>query len=80
MCQFKLDFAEIAVKYGLDFSEYFAPELSKLPAVVELGLIELNTSSLHVTDKGRFLIRNVAMVFDKYLQRNQDAKRYSKVI
>lgn len=80
MCQFKLDFAEIADKYGLDFSEYFASELTKLPALVELGLIELNTSSLHVTDKGRFLIRNVAMVFDKYLQRNQDAKRYSKVI
>lgn len=80
MCQFKLDFTQIAVKYNLKFVEYFAHELNKLPELEDMGLIALNDHSLQVTNKGRFLIRNVAMIFDKYLQQSSDNKRYSKVI
>lgn len=80
MCQFKLDFNQIANKYQLNFAEYFAAELADLPALVELGLITLNTTGLVVSNKGRFLIRNIAVVFDKYLRQKQDNKRYSKVI
>ncbi|HRG62021.1 MAG TPA: oxygen-independent coproporphyrinogen III oxidase [Burkholderiales bacterium] len=80
MCQFKLDFNQVANKYQLDFAEYFAAELADLPALVELGLITLNATNLEVSSKGRFLIRNIAVVFDKYLRQRQDNKRYSKVI
>jgi oxygen-independent coproporphyrinogen-3 oxidase len=80
MCQFRLDFNQIANKYELNFAEYFVTELADLPALVELGLITLNATSLEVSSKGRFLIRNIAVVFDKYLRQRQDNKRYSKVI
>lgn len=80
MCQFRLDFNQIANKYELNFAEYFVAELADLPALVELGLITLNATSLEVSSKGRFLIRNIAVVFDKYLRQRQDNKRYSKVI
>lgn len=80
MCQFRLDFNQIANKYELNFAEYFVAELADLPAFVELGLITLNATSLEVSSKGRFLIRNIAVVFDKYLRQRQDNKRYSKVI
>ncbi len=80
MCQFKLDFNQVASKYQLNFPEYFATELADLPALVELGLITLNATNLEVSSKGRFLIRNVAVIFDKYLRQRQDSKRYSKVI
>ena len=89
MCQFSLDFIAIEVKFKLVFAEYFAAELIKLATSVELGLISLSENQLEVTAKGRFLIRNVAMIFDKYLQSNlallvndpaSVKKRYSQVI
>jgi oxygen-independent coproporphyrinogen-3 oxidase len=33
-----------------------------------------------VTPKGRMLIRNICMVFDKYLRTRQEHATYSKVI
>ena len=87
MCQFSLNFAQISTKFKLEFSDYFAAELAKLPELAELGLIRLSSSELEVTNKGRFLIRNVAMVFDSYLQaslnkisRGLEKSRYSQVI
>lgn len=80
MCQFELNYAAVAEKYQLDFASYFAAELAELPDLAQLGLISLNEYGFQVSNKGRFLIRNVAKVFDKYLRANQDIKRYSKVI
>lgn len=80
MCQFELNYAVVAEKYQLDFASYFAAELAELPDLAQLGLISLNEYGFQVSNKGRFLIRNVAKVFDKYLRVNQDIKRYSKVI
>ena len=80
MCQFNLNYAQIAAKFGLDFEQYFAAEVSDLNGLVDLGLVELNSAGFSVTDTGRFLIRNVAVVFDKYYRQTKDNKRYSKVI
>jgi len=33
-----------------------------------------------VTPKGRFLIRSICMVFDRYLRHDQEVRRYSRVI
>ena len=54
MCQFKLDFNQIANKYQLNFAEYFAAELVDLPTLVELGLITLNTTGLVVSKRDGF--------------------------
>lgn len=80
MCQFKLDIAYIERKYALEFKSYFAVELDDLVKLKQSGLIEINSDTLRVENKGHFLIRNVAMVFDKYLRESRDNKRYSKVI
>lgn len=80
MCQFELNYAAVAEKYQLDFASYFAAELAELPELAEIGLITLTPSGFQVSNKGRFLIRNVAKVFDRYLRANQDNRRYSKVI
>lgn len=80
MCQFNLDFASVGKYLDIDFVSYFASEIKALEPLVELGLIELNSKGFAVTDTGRFLIRNVAVVFDKYFQENKDKKRFSKVI
>jgi hypothetical protein len=33
-----------------------------------------------VTPLGRYFIRNICMVFDRYLREVQERKRYSKVV
>ena len=80
MCQFSLDYNLIEKRFQLEFPIYFAPEVQKLNELAELGLIEVKSTGFVVTSKGRFLIRNIAVIFDKYLQQTKDNKRYSKVI
>ena len=80
MCQFALDFEAIAGKYAINFKQYFADELMALDVLSQLELIEFTANGFVVTAKGHFLIRNVAVVFDKYLRLDKDKTRYSKVI
>jgi len=84
MCQFKLDYQAVADKFSIDFAEHFKDEISKLSELENLGLISLTNSGFIVTPKGRFLIRNVAVIFDKYFQlaakNKSNIKPYSKVI
>ena len=44
------------------------------------GLVELNATGLTVTPKGRFLIRNIAMVFDRHLRSRDTAAKYSQTV
>jgi len=46
----------------------------------KLGLVELENGSITVTPKGRLLVRNVAMVFDRYFRQDRERRRYSRVI
>lgn len=80
MCEFALDFRAIEREWSITFAEYFSAELSKLQTMVDTGLIELDSDQLTVTPRGRMLVRNIAMVFDRYLQQGQPLVRYSKTI
>jgi oxygen-independent coproporphyrinogen-3 oxidase len=80
MCQFKLNYPEIENRFMLEFKRYFVSELEELQRIEEIGLISISADGFTVSNKGRFLIRNVAMIFDKYLQKKRDLARYSKVI
>lgn len=79
ICHFELDFAAIEQMFSINFAEYFAKELKELVPMQVDGLITISAKGLHVLSAGRLLIRNVCMVFDKYLaQKNQ--QQFSKVI
>ncbi len=80
MCQFRLEFEDVNTRFGINFSSYFADELSQLFDMERDGLIDLGESCICVTDKGRFLIRNICMVFDRHLRRPEFTERYSKAI
>lgn len=81
MCNFRLSFEAIELEYGLDnFREKFAIELKELEKLAQAGLVSVENEWLTVTNKGRLLVRVVAMVFDRYLREDQAAPRYSKVI
>ena len=80
MCHFALSKEAIEVAYLVDFDRYFAAELEHLADLEAEGLLELEDRWINVTPKGRMLIRNICMVFDKYLRHEEESGRYSKVI
>jgi oxygen-independent coproporphyrinogen-3 oxidase len=67
MCQFELSIPAIEEAYPIVFADYFAAELEQLEQLARDGLVTLEPEWLCVTPKGRILIRNVCMVFDRYL-------------
>src|SRR5579871_2805759 len=67
--------AEISKEFGIDFDEYFAAELEQLKAPRQDGLILLSNDEIRATWLGRIFIRNLAMIFDPYLEKQKlDAK------
>jgi oxygen-independent coproporphyrinogen-3 oxidase len=80
MCHFELSTQSIEIAYQLDFESYFRQELEDLKLYQAEGLIDIERGWLGVTPKGRLLIRNICMVFDRYLRAGEDRARYSKVI
>ncbi|WP_129775264.1 oxygen-independent coproporphyrinogen III oxidase [Peristeroidobacter soli] len=79
MCKGELPLREIEARYALDFSSYFAGERVALSALAEDGLITSDADTINVTERGRALLRTIAMVFDAYLPRAAST-HFSKVI
>ncbi|GAB2945608.1 MULTISPECIES: oxygen-independent coproporphyrinogen III oxidase [Aquaspirillum] len=80
MCRFALSMDAISESFGIDFKRYFAWELEKLAEYQTLGLLEIDDEWLTISPRGRFLIRTVAMVFDRHLREKQTHARYSRTI
>ncbi len=80
MCNFGLTKQSLAISYLIDFDKYFAAELADLREFEELGMVELDDYEIRVTAKGRLLVRNICMVFDRHLRQDQERRRYSRVI
>ncbi len=79
ICQFELDMAVIAKQFNIDFADYFAQEMAEIHQIANDGLLTIDGDKIRVLPVGRLLIRNVCMVFDRYL-REQTEQRFSKVI
>ena len=85
MCNFELSTAAIEQTYPIQFWSYFAAERAKLEELAKDGLLVLEPEWISVTLKGRLLIRNICMVFDRYLsqapaQAGPQPLRYSRTI
>src|SRR3982074_851784 len=62
---------EISREFGVDFDQHFAEELRRLEPSREDGLVLLDRGEIRATWLGRIFIRNLAMVFDPYLEKQQ---------
>ena len=80
MCQGRLDFDRIKQVHGADVAHYFERELAALQDMADSGLVVLQARAVEVTTAGWFLVRAIAMLFDKHLQAAKDRRRFSKVI
>ncbi|WP_156369686.1 oxygen-independent coproporphyrinogen III oxidase [Duganella sp. Leaf126] len=67
MCHFELSVAALEQAFPITFSHYFAAELERLQTFVDDGLLTIDRQWLSVTPRGRLVIRNICMVFDRYL-------------
>jgi oxygen-independent coproporphyrinogen-3 oxidase len=71
MCNARLDVRDVERRFGLVFAEAFAEELAELTgegSPAEDGLVTVRPDAIEVTPVGRLFVRNVAMVFDRYLR------------
>ncbi len=80
MCHFAVFKESFATSYLIDFDRYFTTELDELREFERLELVEFDSDTLTVTPRGRLLVRNIAMVFDRYLRQDRERRSYSRVI
>ena len=78
MCRGRVDFDAVEAAHGIAFADYFAPERAALAPMAEQGLVRLSPRAIEVTDAGWFLVRAVAMVFDRYCAATRT--RFSRVV
>ena len=86
LCHGEIIQSEIEEKHNISFDKYFEFEINKLKELEKDGLV-LNTqysirnTRIEVTPLGQFFLRNIACIFDHYLQeKNEKQKIYSKSV
>jgi oxygen-independent coproporphyrinogen-3 oxidase len=78
MSHFHLNKLEIEQKYHLDFNKYFCYELQELQPLENDGLVNVFTDEIHITDIGRLLVRNIAVIFDTHTRTRET--KFSRAI
>jgi len=73
---------EISRRFGVNFDEHFSEEIRRLEPFREDGLVLLENGEIRATWLGRIFIRNLAMIFDPYLEKQQLAAKplFSKTL
>ena len=80
MCSCEVPIESLEIAHLIEFGKYFATELNDLKPFQDAGLLTLDDQWLSVTPLGRFFIRNICMVFDRYLRESRERARYSKAV
>ncbi len=80
MCYDRLSYDDFGARHNVDFREYFKDEIEKLEVLEDDELIELSDAGISITPKGRLLLRNIAMTFDRYIDLEENDNRFSKAI
>jgi len=71
LCHTVIPKREVEKEFSIHFDDYFEAELARLEEPAADGLVTLTKDEIRVTPLGRIFIRNVAMVFDRYLHEQQ---------
>jgi len=81
MCNFELDTGRLRDRFGIEYEEYFRKEDERLATTIEPGFYERRNGRIRVTPLGQIFIRNICMVFDRYLGSEETGKPiYSRTI
>ncbi|AIW17609.1 MULTISPECIES: oxygen-independent coproporphyrinogen III oxidase [Vibrio] len=80
ICNFKLDKVSVETEFDVEFNHYFKEDLELLQTFIDDELVEVDNKEIRVTLRGRLLIRNICMCFDKYLRAKARQQQFSRVI
>lgn len=78
MCRGRVVFDAIGEAHRIDFRHYFAAEIAALGPLAAQGLVRVGDHDIEVTAQGWFVVRAIAMVFDRYCRGNRT--RFSRVV
>ena len=78
MSNFQLYKQDIEDKYHINFDRYFFRELQAMQNLEVDGLVNLSAKHIKVTDLGRLLVRNIAVIFDTYITKKE--QKFSRAI
>jgi len=73
-------FESIELAWLFDFREYFGAEMERLREYEEMGLAQVDGAGIQVTAAGWYVVRAIAMLFDRYLQADRNRARFSGII
>lgn len=80
MCSGELDIPAFEARHLLYFGEYFRRSLDRLKPLADDGLVECTPERISVTPRGQYLLRNIAMCFDAYVDSGSNRVRYSRAV
>jgi oxygen-independent coproporphyrinogen-3 oxidase len=80
MCHGEVPVAALEDRHDIVFAEYFADACARLAPLVEDGLVTVGPERIAATSRGRLLLRNIAMCFDRYLPAPGSASPFSRAI
>ncbi len=80
ICHFELDIGAVERRSGIRFRTYFDQEQAELQTMQDDGLLIQDQNNIRVLPRGRLLIRNICMVFDRYLREKASGQPFSRVI
>ena len=80
MCQGRVDFDRVDRAFGVEMQNYFPAEMDELTPLVAAGLVEIASNAVQVTAPGWYMVRAIAMVFDRYLHNDQQRQRFSRIL
>ncbi|MFN0316681.1 MAG: oxygen-independent coproporphyrinogen III oxidase, partial [Burkholderiales bacterium] len=80
MCNFAVNIPALEEMHLIGFRRYFSREMEALAELEDAGLVQTQEDWLRVTPMGRFFVRNICMVFDRYLREARERTQYSKAI
>jgi oxygen-independent coproporphyrinogen-3 oxidase len=80
MCSGEVSFAALENSYLVDPKLAFNEELGRLREFQDMGLVRVDAEGIAITPQGRFFVRPIAMVFDRYLRSALQRGAYSRVL
>ncbi len=81
MCDLKISKVSVEEKFGIEFNYYFSSSLLDLDDLITDGLVIDTPTTILITEKGRYFLRNIAMCFDSYLDKSITQKpMFSKTL
>ena len=81
MSNFKMDIKRFNTEFDVDFNTYFADDLPGLQPFIDEELVRVDADHIECSETGTLLIRNIAMVFDAYMNKHAGSKKtFSKTV